>query len=122
MRNKKIKFNDINGNLKWKEIDLIAYDDKNILVVECKEWRPAPKILWKYQQEYRVKDIKKEIDEKHIDRVEYIKKNYNKFGFVGNYNIKGVVITRIKENIEVYRDMKILPKYELYSFKDYKFV
>lgn len=113
LRNRKIKYNDINGNSKNREIDLLAYDDSVLLVVECKEWRPKPKMLRKYEQNYKVKDIKKEIEEKHLDRVNYIQNNKQKFGFAQNLKVIGILVTRIKENIEEYEGIRIIPKYEL---------
>ncbi len=104
-----------------REIDLIAYDNENIWVIECKDqglWKLDPKILWENRKEYRIKDIKKEIKNKHLERVQFVKENYNSyFGFKKDYNIHGIIITRIKENIEIFEDIHILPAYKLSSEK-----
>lgn len=105
-------------NKKFKrEIDLIAYNDSTILVIECKDqglWKIDPKILWKKRKEYRIKDIKEEIDNKHLDRVQFVKDNYkNHFGFKKDYKIEGLLLTSIKEDIDGYKGVKILCVYEL---------
>ncbi len=120
LRNRKIKILDNNGKLREREIDLLAYNGSDLLVIECKEWRPKPKIFWKFQQDYRVEEIIKEIDSKHLDRVNYVKTNYKaRFGFVKDLNVKGILVTRIQEDIEEYNGIKIFPKYELSKFINY---
>lgn len=59
----------------------------------------------------------KNIIEKHRDVVQYFKDNYKTyFGFRKDYQVKRLIITRIKENFEN-EDCKIqiLPEYELKS-------
>lgn len=117
LRNRKVKFN-INGKNVEREIDLIAYNKSTLLVIECKEWRPRPKILRKLEQNNRVEDIKKEINSKHLDRLSYVKNNYKSyFGFKKNLKVKGIVVTRINEDIDEYKDIMILPKYEITKSK-----
>lgn len=110
LKNRKIK---INGNK--REIDLIAYDEFTIWVIECKDqnlWNLSSKL--NLQKNYRIKDLKKEIDLKHRDRIQFVKDNYkNHFGFKKDYKVKGLLITRIKENIDEYNNVKIICRYEL---------
>lgn len=104
-----------------REFDLIAYNETSILVIECKDqnlWRlNSKKILWNKGKNLRIKDIKKEIDQKHLNRVHFVKTNYEKyFGFNKNYTVEGILVTRIKENIEDYKGIKIICGYELEDY------
>ncbi|MBI5679753.1 MAG: NERD domain-containing protein [Methanobacterium sp.] len=100
-----------------KQIDLIAYNKEVIWVIECKDhglWKIDPQIMWKNRKKYRIRDIKMEINNKHIDRVQFVKDNYETyFGFKNDYKIKGLLVTRIKEDIEEYNGVKIVSGFEL---------
>lgn len=115
LRGRIIKIIDpVTGNVQEREIDLMAYNESELLVIECKEWRLAPKLIWKFRQDYRVRDIKDEIDEKHLDRLKFVKNNYKaRFGFTKDYEVKGILVTRLKENIDEYKSIKILARSEL---------
>lgn len=115
LRGRKIKIVDPDsGEEKEREIDIIAYKDSQMLIIECKEWRLNPKLLWKHQQQYRVKDIIEEIDKKHLDRVKFVKDNYkDRFGFNNDYEVKGLIVTKLKENINMCKNIRIISRNEL---------
>lgn len=126
-KNSKLNLKDIKIKREDKteacEIDLIAYNDSTIWVIECKDhglWEIKPKIFWQKSQEQRKKKIKQNIRKKHVKRVEFVQKNYKKyFGFEKNFTVKGLFITRIKENMsKKYLNVDIIPEYELEEFFD----
>jgi hypothetical protein len=121
LKGRKIKIRKIidgKEEIKEREIDLIAYNEETIFVIECKDWSMVPKLFWRYQQDYRIKDIEMEIDEKHIDRVDFVKENYKSyFGFKNEYEIKSILVTRIKEKIEEHNNTKIISEFELEKLK-----
>lgn len=113
LRGRKVK---IEGKSE-RQIDLIAYNKKTIWVIECKDhspWKLEPKILWERSRKKREKGIKKEIKKKHLDRLNFVKQNYKShFGFEKDYEIKGLLVTRIKERIKEYKGVYIISLNEL---------
>lgn len=57
--------------------------------------------------------IKDEIDNKHIDRVTYFQEKQKEFGFKNHRKVKGLIVTLIKEDIESYKDIDIVPLCDL---------
>ena len=57
------------------EIDIIAHDDKNLYVIDCKS--NSISILWYFKryQEYRIRDLKDEVDKKMFKRKEWVKEH-----------------------------------------------
>lgn len=111
----KIKF-EKEGKLVEREIDLIPYDDKLLFVIECKRYSFKPGYIYASERQKRVSgndSIKDEIDIKHIDRVTYFQKNQRDFGFKEYRAVKGLIITLIKEDIESYRGVDIVPLCDL---------
>ncbi|AKB44347.1 hypothetical protein MSVAZ_2078 [Methanosarcina vacuolata Z-761] len=110
---KKIKFEKEGES---REIDLIPYNDKLLFVVECKRNSFKPGYIFKYERQERISKndgIIDEIDNKHIDRVAYFQEKQNEFGFKNHRKVKGLIVTLIKEDIESYKDIDILPLCDL---------
>lgn len=119
------------------EIDILAHDDKNLYIIDCKS--NSISILWYFKryQEYRIRDLKDEIDERMPKRIEWVKEHlhpkkdfhFYKFnpitgeltreereslGFDSEkFDVKGVIVTAVKENLSEYNGIKIIPIYEL---------
>lgn len=114
LKNRKIRYTDDKGELKSREIDLMAYKNSSLLIIECKDKGPTSKFIYKEERKKRIKFIKDEIDAKHFYRVKYVEQNYKeRFGFEKEMKIVGLLVTRFKEDINEYRGIRILPKYEL---------
>lgn len=113
--NQIIKF-EKDGELVEREVDLIPYNEKLLFVVECKRNSFKPGYVFKSERQYRVSKnggIKDEIDNKHIDRVAYLQENQRYFGFKGYREVKGLIVTLIKEDIECYKGIDIVPLCDL---------
>jgi hypothetical protein len=105
MIRQKIEF-EKEGELVKREIDLISYDDNLLFIVECKRYSFKPGYIYKSERQNRVSvngGIKDEIDIKHRDRVTYFQNNQRDFGFKEHKEVKGLIITLIKEDIERYQ-------------------
>jgi hypothetical protein len=113
--NQKIKF-EKDGELVEREVDLILYNEKLLFVVECKRNSFKPGYIFKSERQNRVSKnggLKDEIDNKHIDRVTYLQENQRSLGFKGYREVKGLIVTLIKEDIECYKGMDIVPLCDL---------
>jgi hypothetical protein len=119
------------------EIDIIAHDDKNIYVIDCKS--NSISILWYFKryQDYRIRDLKNEIDKRLLSRIEWVKEHlhpkkdfhFYKFNPITGelvrekreslgfdpmkFDVKGLIVTAVKENLSEYKGVKIIPIYEL---------
>jgi hypothetical protein len=112
---RKIKFKK-EGKMVKREIDLLPYNDKLLFVVECKRNSFKPGYIFKSDRQDRISSnggIKDEINNKHIDRVTYFYNKQNEFGFKNHRKVKGLIITLIKEDIEHYMDIDIVPLCDL---------
>ncbi len=124
------------------EIDILAHDDKTLYVIDCKS--NSISILWYFKryQDYRIRDLKDEIDKRMLKRVEWVKEHLHpnkdfhfykldpgtggmtreereSLGFdPKKFDIKGVIVTAIKESLEEYNGVKIIPIYELQKLKE----
>ncbi len=119
LTDKKISFNDNSGkNLKF-EIDLIPYNDKFIFVVECKRYNLKPNYIYEKERRLRFcgnKGIKDEINNKHIHRINYIKANYGEFGFNSEKEVKGLIVTYVKEEFSNYHGVDVVAFSELSNY------
>lgn len=121
--NKKIKF-EINGNKIQREIDLLPYNDEYLFVVDCKRNSLRPKYILNHEKQNRAfgnDGIKDEIENKHIDRVNYFENNQIDFGFKKERKVKGLIVTLIKEDIETYKGIDVVPFSDLKVYlKDFQ--
>jgi hypothetical protein len=110
----KIKISCIN-----REIDLLPYNDKYLFVVECKRNSLKPKYIFDYERKNRAlgnEGIKDEIENKHLMRVRYFQNNQEEFGFSSIKTVKGLIVTLIKEDIENYNGVDVVPFSDLQEY------
>lgn len=111
------KINSIGEN--GREIDLLPYNEKYLFVIECKRHSLAPKYIFESEKELRLSSnegIKDEIDNKHLSRVQYFQIEQKEFGFKSNRIVKGLIVTLVKENIESYNGVDVIPFSELKEY------
>ena len=109
-----IKINSIN-----REFDLLPHNEKYLFVIECKRNSLRPKYIFNYEKENRAfgnDGIKDEIDNKHLSRVYYFQNNQKEFGFKSERIVKGLIVTLIKEDIEDYKGVDVIPFFELKEY------
>lgn len=109
-----IKINSIN-----REFDVLPYNEKYLFVIECKRKSLNPQYIFNYEKENRAfgnDGIKDEIDNKHLTRVQYFQNNQKEFGFKTERIVKGLIVTLIKEEIENYKGVDIVPFFELKEY------
>ncbi len=87
---------------KWREIDIIGYDDLFVLVVECKRWSKG---------RYKISLLKKEA-KKHKERINFITSSslFRKKKFVG------IVVTLFEEGITNVDGIFFVPIWKLNRF------
>jgi hypothetical protein len=110
----KIKISCIN-----REIDLLPYNNKYLFVVECKRNSLKPKYIFDYERKNRAlgnEGIKDEIENKHLMRVQYFQNNQEEFGFSSTKIVKGLIVTLIKEDIENYNGVDVVPFSDLQEY------
>ena len=118
-RNKEQRLVGIKINCINREIDLLPYNDKYLFVVECKRNSIKPKYIFDYERRNRAignQGIKDEIDTKHLIRVRYFQNNQEEFGFKSIKTVKGLIVTLIKEDIENYLGVDIVPFSDLEAY------
>lgn len=112
-----------NGKQIQREIDLLPYNDKYLFVIDCKRNSLKPDYILNNKQKNRAfgnDGIKDEIENKHIDRVNYFVDKQLEFGFKIKREVKGLIVTLIKEDIENHKGIDVIPFSDLNAYlKDF---
>jgi hypothetical protein len=99
-----------------REFDLLPYNEKYLFVIECKRNSLKPGYIFESERKRRATGLKDEIDSKHLFRVQYFQDKYKLFGFKSDKVVKGLIVTLIKEEIEEYNGIDIVPYFDLQEY------
>ena len=95
------------------EVDILAFDGNNILVIDCKRWNRGryKKTGLKYaveEQKHRLEELKKFIKNNPLAK--------NKFQITGKIKFIPLIITWFEEDLLKYEDTFIVPVWKLNEF------
>lgn len=101
------------------EIDILAYDNSTIYVIDCKHFLLSYDFL-SGNRENKIRNKLKGIDKKQRKRIKYIRENLKQYGFDKNkdWEFKSVIITLLIEPVNSIGNTYLISKWNLQNIYD----